>query len=169
MNVFELLLAALTLPLPPAEQLRHVRGTEPWIAALIDDGAARSPTLASLLASLDDSDVIVYVDSQVVRERLAGYLVHQVIVRGRFRYVWIVVSRSGNAHLIGVIAHELQHALEVAQAPDVGRTERVDKLFERIGFRWGCVRSCYETIDAMNVERLVREELRASPSTRSTR
>lgn len=152
----------MALPLA-AEQSsdRRVRTDEPQIRALIEKGVARSATFASLVAALNDTDVIVYVESKVIRQGLAGYVLHKVVIGGPYRYVRLVVSpEGGDAHRIGVLAHELQHALEIARAPQVGRSETVEHLFARIGFRrWGCPRSCYETFEAVNVERRVRDEL----------
>lgn len=141
---------------------QRVRSDEPQIRELIAEGIARSITFASLVAAFDASDVIVYVEIRVVREGLGGFIPHNVIAAGTHRYVRLVISPIGrNERLIAVIAHELQHALEIAHAPQVGRSETVEALFARIGFRQGCPRSCYETIAAMNLERAVREELRA--------
>lgn len=53
-----------------------VRSTDPYIAELIVKGQARSPTFERLVATLDASDVIVYVEPQVKRTHLlGGYLV----------------------------------------------------------------------------------------------
>jgi hypothetical protein len=147
---------------------RHVRTTEPEIHALIDKATERSATFRSLTAALNDSDVIVYIETSVTRAaRLRGHLVHRIVAEGTHRYVRMRVNPNGaEEQRIGVIAHELQHALEIAQAPQVGRSETVEGLFANIGFRFGTRCShCYETIKAMNAERTVREELRATGPT----
>ncbi len=141
---------------------RHVRTDEPQLRELIVKGMARSVTFASLVSALNESDVIVYIESRIVREGLGGYIPHRVVVAGVHRYVRLVINPIGrDERLMAVMAHEIQHAVEIARAPQVGRSETVEDLFERIGFRQGCPRSCHETIEAMDVERRVREELRA--------
>lgn len=40
----------------------HVRGATPAIARLVEHGIRRSPTFAALVAALNRSDVIVYID-----------------------------------------------------------------------------------------------------------
>ena len=162
-------LFALTLPLSTEQSPeRHVRTTEPEIQALIDKATERSATFRSLIAALNDSDVIVYVETSVTRAaRLRGYIVHRIVAQGNHRYVRLRVNPNGaEEQRIGVIAHELHHALEIARAPNVGRSETVEELFAAIGFTFGtrCA-DCYETTEAMNVERTVREELRANRST----
>ena len=52
----------------------------------------------------------------------------------RFRYVRIQVSRRlFPDELISVIGHELQHAVELAQHPDVQSEAELIELYRRIG------------------------------------
>ena len=145
---------------------RSVRTTEPELQVLLDN-ATRSTTFRSLVAALNDSDVIVYVETSVTRAtKLRGHLVHRIVVRGTYRYLRLRLNPFGPVEQrIGVIAHELQHALEIAQAPNVGRSETVQSFFELIGFTHGTqCGDCYETTRALDLERTVREELRANRS-----
>src|SRR5580765_7193432 len=98
---------------------RHVRATEPRILALIDAGLSRSATFRRLVEALDASDVIVYIEPKLTRQDLGGFLSHQMIARGVFRYLRIAVKMQGaEGRLVPLLAHELQHAVEVAQSPD---------------------------------------------------
>jgi hypothetical protein len=147
---------------------RSVRTTEPEVQTLLDSASARSATFRSLIAALNDSDVIVYVETSVIRAaQLDGHLVHQIVTTATRRYLRLRLNPNGLVEQrIGVIAHELQHALEIAQAPSVGRSETVQSLFELIGFTSGAqCGDCYETTRAREVEHLVRVELRASRAT----
>jgi len=47
---------------------RHVRATEPRVLALIDAGVSRSATFRRLVATLNDSDVIVYIERKLKRQ-----------------------------------------------------------------------------------------------------
>jgi hypothetical protein len=58
---------------------------------------------------------------------------------------------------IFILAHELQHAIEVLEAPHVSTEHDVDQLFERIGFHASA--GDVETQAALDVERAVRREL----------
>lgn len=141
---------------------RHVRSAEARVRALIDEGLSRSPTFRRLVESLDESDVIVYVETRVVPQRLElnGYLLHHIAAPGRHRYLRIVVSAEGrDQQLIGVLAHELQHAREVAQAPDARNDKSLEALFSRIGLCPGCVVGVYETAAAISLEAAVMKEL----------
>ena len=147
---------------------RRVRTTEPEVQALLDRASERSTTFRSLVATLDDSDVIVYVETSVTRAaKLRGHLVHRIVAKGTYRYLRLRLNPFGPVEQrIGVIAHELQHALEIAKTPNVGRSETIQSLFELIGFTHGTqCGDCYETTRALDVERTVREELTTSRST----
>jgi hypothetical protein len=67
----------------------------------------------------------------------------------------------GLAALVAPLAHELQHALEVAQAPEARDAESVEKLFDRSAMPFGCSSTtCYETPASKDVEDAVRNELK---------
>jgi len=160
---------SLSLPLL-TEQSPHqqVRTTEPEIQALIDAAIERSPTFRTIVAALNDSDVIVYIETSVSRAaRLRGHTVHRIVAEGSHRYVRMRLNPNGaKEQRMAVIAHELHHALEIARVPEAGRSQTAQDLLSRIGSTFGTrCSNCYETVEAMNVERTVREELRASRTT----
>jgi hypothetical protein len=64
--------------------------------------------------------------------------------------------------LSGVIAHELQHALELSQATGVLHHDDVTALFKRIGFPDNCQRTCSETAAALEVQARVVDEVGAT-------
>ena len=155
-----LLLALSTACFGSAPDASRLRTDDPELRALMAHGLMRSPTLRLLVAALDQTDVVVYVQPALIRRGLGGYVPHLVVANDNVRYVFAVVApdMSRNAR-IGVIAHELQHVVEIARAPDVGRTQPVADLFARIGFRNRDASNAYETIDALATERAVRAEL----------
>jgi hypothetical protein len=143
----------------------HIRSDDLDVRTLIDIGMAKSATFRSLAASLNDTDTVVYVQPILIPNRLGGYMPHRIATHAAGRYVIVAIAAdASDARRIGVIGHELQHALEIAQAPEVGRTRTVVDLFARIGFRGGTSRGAYETIAAIDVERAIRDELvKAAP------
>jgi len=158
-----MVLLAVAVTAQDASQ-RHVRAPEPRILALIEAGISRSATFRSLVASLDRSDVIVYIEPKTTRENLGAYLAHQIISRGGYRYLQIAVPILGSeTRLVTLIAHELQHAVEVAQAPDAIDSASMEQLFDRLAVRFGCDGStCSETQAAKDVEHAVGEELKGA-------
>jgi hypothetical protein len=142
---------------------RHVRASEPRILALIDAGISRSATFSGLIAALEESDVIVYIEPKLTRQALGGYLAHNITTAGAYRYLHVSIETAGSeGRLIPLLAHELQHAVEVARAPDAVDTESLRQLFVRLAVAFGCAgTTCSETQAAKDVERVVREELKA--------
>jgi len=140
----------------------HVRATEPVIRALLQTGLSRSATFQRLVEALNQADVIVYVDPLRTRETLGGYLSHDVISAGGYRYLHIAIKvRGGDVRLIALLAHELQHAIEVAEDPDASDARHVDALFRRLASKAGCtIASCSETAAAIRVQNLVDSELK---------
>ena len=143
---------------------RHVRSTEPRIVTLIDAGISGSATFRGLIATLNESDVIVYIEPNRTRHALGGYLAHNIVAQGQYRYLRIAVEIAGAEHrLVSLLAHELQHAVEVAQAPDARDAEGLERLFSRLAVTFGCGgSSCFETQAAKDVEQIVRAELVAT-------
>lgn len=145
----------------------HVRSSVPRLAGLITRGVECSSTVRHLVATLDASDVIVYIEAKQRRPSLSGYLSHYIVTVAGIRYLRIYVEMQGaERQLIPIIGHELQHAVEVAQAADARTSADLKRVFDRLGFSWGChAAGCYETRAAGDVERAIRRELHeASPS-----
>ena len=142
---------------------RHVRASEPRILALIDAGLSRSATFRRLIAALDESDVIVYVEPKTTRQNLGGYLAHQVVARGSYRYLRIAVDIKGSeGRLVPLVAHELQHAVEVAQSPEALDADSLQRVFAQLAVKFGCGgTTCSETQAAKDVEHAVSNELKA--------
>ena len=142
---------------------RHVRATEQKILKLIDAGLSRSETFRRLVATLNESDVIVYIEPKLTHQALGGYLAHNVVAQGNHRYLHIAVQTQGSERrLVSLLAHELQHAVEVAQAPEARDAESLERTFSRLAVMFGCGgTTCYETQAAKNVEHIVNEEFAA--------
>jgi hypothetical protein len=157
--------------------IQHVRSSEPWILALINAGLARSATFRQLVDTLNESDAIVYIETQatresrqVHRESLDAYLIHHVVDQGGHRYLRIGLgARGAEKRLISILAHELQHAVEIARAPEVRDDRKLQDFFSRASLSFNCAGMCYETQDAKDIQRRVSEELAAdAPGTQTS-
>jgi hypothetical protein len=136
----------------------RVRPVTPFVRALIDETAARSMTVRDLLARLACTDVIVYIemtaatDVPVARTKL-------VASSPGVRFLRIGINaRLPFLDLAPMLAHELQHAVEIAEHDEVTDEAGMRRLFTRIGRARGGDR--YETEAARDVEWIVRGELR---------
>jgi hypothetical protein len=142
----------------------HVRTSDARIAALIEAGLAGSKTFRQLVDTLNASDVIVYVETQQARPALGGYLAHTMFSPEGARYLRVSVrTRGADRWLVAVLAHELQHAVEVAEHPEVRDADALDRLFRQISAAFLCEGICTETRAAIDVEATVARELRSLP------
>jgi len=142
----------------------HVRTNGPLVRSLIEQGLARSETFRRLVDTLNQSDVVVYVDPKITRQTLGGYLSHSIVTAGGRRYLHIAVDlRGGDIRLVSLLAHELQHAVEVSQDSDARDAKGVARLFARLASKQGCGSSnCEETEAALEVQAAVDAELKAA-------
>jgi hypothetical protein len=134
----------------------HVRMPQPHVARMVASAAERSPTFAALIRRLQHTDVVVFVaTTTALGPRMVG---RTILVNGTstVRYLQADVRADAPEHeIIITIAHELQHAIEIAASG--ARDERaLAKLFDTIGERDGCR---FETHDAREVGARVRREL----------
>lgn len=138
----------------------HVRGATPKVKALIDEGIRRSPSFKALVERLNRSDVVVYIN--VTRDLpvgLDGRLAFMTSA-GSVRYLHAqVLDGLGVDGIIAVAAHELQHAAEVAEHPDVRDAPAMERLYQRIGERSSIAHNRYDTAAARSMGRRVRQEL----------
>lgn len=108
----------------------HVRAIDSRAQEWIRAGAAASRTFRSLLTRLGESDLIVYVE---IVDRIVGSAVGQlyfVAAIGGVRYVRIEVVADGDASsMVALVGHELQHAVEVADAPHVRDSKALGMLY----------------------------------------
>lgn len=139
---------------------RPVRAADQDIQRLIARGMARSRTFAGLVAALDRTDVIVYVETNNrMPQRVAGRLLFGTASSGGPRYLRVQIARDASSNSqIAAIAHELQHALEVAEAPEVRDEAGLERYYRRIGIR-GALERSYDTAAAQLTGRRVRMEV----------
>lgn len=146
----------------PAEESRKcgVRPLTPDGAALLQDGVRRSSLMRSQLAVLNASNLVVYLAE--VFESEAGEpkgKLRFVSAAGGRRYVIITLDRwklPRNDRLV-MLAHELQHAVEVAGAPGVTDLASFRALYCRIG--WEVKAGHFETDGARAAAARMRADL----------
>jgi hypothetical protein len=150
---------------------QHVQASDERSQVLLNDGYQHSAVFRQIVADLEDSDWVIFIQSGRCPEtRLFGCLLNRIgDFHGR-RYLQIVlnVRLCPNDCLLAKLAHELRHAYEVVTSPDVVDDESLNLLFARLseGRRQhdrttnGQALEVYETAAALEVEREVLRELR---------
>jgi len=134
---------------------------------LLAEARRRSPTIARLLSALDASDLVVYLDVRLMPRCRTGRL-RLVASNGPRRFVKVDVSATARwDEALGWLGHELQHAVEVASAPDVRDDGSLERFYRRIGNPQPAQASTFETEEAIKVRAQVLAELARSRDTKS--
>ena len=139
--------------------LFHVRARDARAQSWIRAGVSASRTFRTLIDRLAGSDVIVYVE---IVDRIPGGAAGQmyfVTATATTRYVRIEVIEDGSPNdMVVLVGHELQHAVEVADAPRVRDRQSLATLYMAMGEN-GFSRTQYDSIAARVTEERVRTEL----------
>lgn len=136
-----------------------VRTDDSYAQALIDEGLEHSPTFAFLVQQLQDTDLVAIIQpSSTMSLNLSGYLTF-VSTTSSCRYVRIkFTTRYNGAHAVGIIAHELQHAVEVGLHPEVVDADSLRALYEERGRASGGL-NAFESNEAIEIGRTVLREM----------
>jgi hypothetical protein len=131
--VLLLLLAAVRAGTDPVEKVpTAVRPLRGWIAKVIADARPLSPTLDSQLRQVAALRLIVYVDDLSDRHAPYDGRLSFVGAAGGYRFLRIELRHLPGASTAAVLAHELQHVLEVA-ASEVRTRPEFEALYRSIG------------------------------------
>src|SRR5262249_36590775 len=128
--------AALALAEHPASATPHVRPESSGTRDLLLELSGRSPTTRRLIARLNASDVIVYVRHRAFTESTLDGRIGLVRSERPSRYLIVELpcARSRGDQLVA-LAHELQHAVEIADAAHVVDSRSLAAHYARIGVR----------------------------------
>ena len=146
----------------PRKVVAQLRPASALEAGMLEEGLCRSATLRSLVAAVETSDLIVYVNVRhFSSRRLAGGL--QFVggtASSRFlrMVIGVTVDRPARLALLG---HELQHAVEVADAPDIRSEMAFDDYYRSHGVP-GATLHAYDTEAARLAEARIRAEVAES-------
>jgi hypothetical protein len=154
-----ILVAILAIDVEARDRLSVVRVLNTRIADALDDGYAASPTVRALIDELERSDLIIHVLGMSMQQRhqLSGAM-RFVQRAGDRRFLRIFVDqRLTPERRAAVLAHELQHAVEVARHAFVVDEATLVLLYKHIGYESGDARddSCFETDEAKRVGAVV--------------
>ncbi len=154
-------------PSAPVDSIgSRVRALDPRAREWIRIGTAQSPTFRALLARLAASDLILYIE--IVDGIIGGSAgrLYFVTATPSVRYVRIEVVAHGNVReMVALVGHELQHAVEIANARHVRDRQALALLY--LGMDENALsRSRYDSVAARVTEERVRSEVagyRAGP------
>lgn len=154
-------------PSAPVDSIgSRVRALDPRTRDWIRIGTTQSPTFRALLARLSASDLIVYIE--IVDGIIGGSAgrLYLVTATSSVRYLRIELVAQGNVReMVALVGHELQHAVEIADARQVRDRQALALLYLGMGEN-PLDRSRYDSVAARVTEERVRSELagyRAGP------
>jgi hypothetical protein len=155
----------MTLVFPTASTAQsspHLRVLDQPLKTLLDRGAAQSPTLRGLLVEVEATPVLIFVECAVKLPSGVGGRMNFVTSVNRMRFVRVAIDCSLTERWqTTLMAHEIQHALEIGRRPEVDDVEAMEELYEEIGIPTVRDRAHrhFETAEAMAVQRAVEQEL----------
>jgi hypothetical protein len=150
----------LTLVIATPAPIGRVRAPSSEIASVIQDASARSKTFRGLLATIEATDGLVYVESGKCGHSVRACLSLFVKEAGPNRILHIEVDpRLKDCELIEGIGHELQHAIELLSNPRVKDPKSAYLFFQQLG---PTDSGRFETPEALHVGELVGDECRSN-------
>ena len=143
----------------------RVRSTDAAMLALFREGVERSATFRALIDAINHSTGIVYVEfGYCAFGHLNGCLLPFIAASHGDRYLRILVTpdknRRSHDQLLALVAHEMQHALEVLEHTEVVDLPTMEAMYRKIGVPLSG-RSGYETSAARAAGDAVLAELLA--------
>ncbi len=150
-------LSVFSAELAIARDGTRVRGLDKYSVQLLAQALARSPTVRGLVARVENSDLILYLRFGQVRLGTTAST-KLMSAAGSTRFVMVTLDpMATRATLIACLGHELEHAVELANSPEVRDEEGMRAMLARIGWRSG--RDSWETKAAVEAGRRVAREL----------
>jgi|SRR5689334_13286515 hypothetical protein len=167
MSSHVLTLALALLAAADAAPAPRVRSSHPYIRAMIAEAQVRSPSFRRLVAAIEATDGIVYVEEGECHHHLRACFPPIVTSTADVRVLHVLVdARQEDWEVMSDIAHELQHALEVL----VDRNARTnDRVFFLIHPAATMTRDVVETDAAVKAGDAVRSEVAAFARNTSTK
>jgi hypothetical protein len=138
----------------------HLRPQSPRIERWLDAAEQSSPTVRALVERIERSDVIVYMDIR-----------HDLRTNVSAGLTWMAATESARlvraslrpdlplADAVSMIAHELQHVVELVEQPDVRSNAAMVEFYRRIGRQSAGSGKQWDTAAAVAAGTIARLEL----------
>src|SRR4029450_6688094 len=146
----------------PTWQFRNLRSSDVATQLALTVCYNHSLTCRQLLEEIDSSSTVVYLSRGQCRPGVGGSCLRFSAASPDARYLHIVLEKglSGD-YLLKLLAHELQHVVEVVRAPEVVDISSFRLLYQRIGFflRGLGRQEDWETEEAQRIALVVSKEV----------
>jgi len=155
--------ATLAAEQPYPQRFQNVRSSDASVLLALTACYDRSSTCRRLIDTIEASTTIVYVNSGSCKTITPSSCLHFMSMSAGHRFLRITLDPAlhGDA-VIEMLAHELQHAVEIVRAPEVSDLDTLRALYRTIGYRRSSStrRDEWETSGAQEVAGLVSSELK---------
>ncbi len=145
-----------------AQSSPHIRVLDPILKEFFDHGVQQSPTLRALVDKVEATPILVFIEGDIRMPTYIGARLNFVTSVNGLRYVRVDIDCTlSPRRQIALLAHELQHALEIGERTDILDADSMESLYEDIGFESfenGSHKS-FETEAAIAVQRAVDDEM----------
>lgn len=136
----------------------HVRALQKDGEALLAEGMAHSPSFRRLVNRIEQSNVIVYIDVRPDMRPGVGGSLRFLAESATDRFLRIQLNRSvARLWQVALLGHELQHAVEVIEAPGIHSAEDLRMLYRQIGVRTGI--DTFDSVAARQAGFKIRDEI----------
>ena len=118
----------------PVSATDRIRSSDSAILALIDQGITRSPTLRRLVATIEGSNGIVYVEPGTCAQGVRACLAMWMVLSGSNRIMRVIIDRKrldSDLEVLRAIGHELQHVIEVLAEPAITNGTKMFFFYRR--------------------------------------
>ena|SRR5688572_27971511 len=160
--ILVVLLAVLLPRVSFAQTTPRLRVLDSILRSTFEHGIAQSPTLRELVAKIDLTSVLVFVDCELqMPERIGAQLNFVTTVNG-VRYVRVTIGCAlAPRRQVALLAHELQHALEIGERPDITDVDTMESFYDGTGFQSfeNGTHKGFETDAALAIQQRVEEEM----------
>lgn len=147
-----------TAAAPPG--FERLRPQSPRMTTWLTRGLLRSPTMRALAERVEHGDVIVYLEIVYGIDPAVAACVSWMAATPSARYVRVSLRPNlREADAIAMIAHELQHVVEVIDHPGVVSADTLAGLYARIGHRTGYTGLTWDTLAALRAGDTARLEV----------
>lgn len=118
---------------PIGSPMSRVRAADAMSRRVLHLGVQASPTLARMAVALQETDLIVTIQATRLPRLVRGDA-QVVAAAGTVRHVRIRLGvPAATCDLVSVLGHELRHALEFAQMPEIRDRSSLVRAYARIG------------------------------------
>jgi hypothetical protein len=151
----------------PSARSPRVRAGDSRTATILLKGLERSDTIRSLVRQLEQRDVIVYLEMQPYMKRPLAGTMTWITATATHRFVRISInSELSTDAAVATLGHELQHALEVANAREIIDSQTLAAYYAKHGDNNRRHNNGWDTEAARVAGEDVRRELAGLPTTR---